>query len=49
MHSNAEIAEFVEKVAQAMGVDPKITHCGSLLRRLSEPGAKKPQPIRRSA
>src|SRR3954470_16890325 len=34
---------------EAMGVDPKIDHCGSLLRRLSEPGAAKAAPIRRSA
>ncbi len=31
---------------QAMGVDPGITDCGSLLRKLSEPGAVK-QPSRR--
>jgi hypothetical protein len=29
-----------------MGVDPGIKHCGSLLRKLSEPGALKPQPRR---
>lgn len=34
---------------QAMGVDPKIMDCGSLLRRLSEPGAKKAPALRRSA
>ena len=34
---------------EAMGVDPQITTCGSLLRRLSEPGAKKPAVLRRSA
>jgi maleate cis-trans isomerase len=34
---------------EAMGIDPEITHCGSLLRRLSEPGAKKPAPVRRLA
>ena len=34
---------------EAMGVDPKIDHCGSLLRKLSEPGAKKAAPMRRSA
>lgn len=34
---------------EAMGVDPKIMHCGSLLRRLSEPGAKKTPQLRRSA
>jgi maleate cis-trans isomerase len=33
---------------EAMGVDPQIDDCGSLLRRLSEPGKKAP-PIRRSA
>jgi maleate cis-trans isomerase len=31
---------------EAMGVDPGIKHCGSLLRKLSEPGALKPQPRR---
>ena len=31
---------------EAMGVDPGIKHCGSLLRKLSEPGALKPQPKR---
>ncbi|HYC45038.1 MAG TPA: aspartate/glutamate racemase family protein [Burkholderiales bacterium] len=34
---------------QAMGVDPHITNCGSLLRRLSEPGSKKAPALRRSA
>jgi maleate cis-trans isomerase len=34
---------------EAMGVDPKITNCGSLLRRLSEPGGLKPALQRRSA
>ena len=34
---------------EAMGVDPHITNCGSLLRRLSEPGAAKPAALRRSA
>jgi maleate cis-trans isomerase len=34
---------------EAMGVDPQISHCGSLLRRLSEPGANKRSPLRRSA
>lgn len=34
---------------EAMGVDPKIMHCGSLLRRLSEPGGKKAAPVRRLA
>lgn len=34
---------------EAMGVDPKIMDCGSLLRRLSEPGAKKAPQLRRSA
>jgi maleate cis-trans isomerase len=33
----------------AMGVDPQIMNCGSLLRRLSEPGALKAAPLRRSA
>ena len=33
----------------AMGVDPGISDCGSLLRRLSEPGAQKPTSLRRSA
>jgi maleate cis-trans isomerase len=33
----------------AMGIDPKITDCGSLLRRLSENGAKRQAPLRRSA
>jgi len=34
---------------EAMGVDPRITKCGSLLRKLSEPGAQKGAPLRRSA
>jgi maleate cis-trans isomerase len=34
---------------EAMGVDPQIANCGSLLRRLSEPGAKKSAAVRRSA
>jgi maleate cis-trans isomerase len=34
---------------EVMGVDPKIAHCGSLLRKLSEPGTRKPAPVRRSA
>jgi maleate cis-trans isomerase len=34
---------------EAMGIDPKIDHCGSLLRKLSEPGTKKSPPIRRLA
>lgn len=34
---------------EAMGVDPKIKHCGSLLRRLSEPGAQKSPQARRTA
>jgi maleate cis-trans isomerase len=36
---------------EAMGVDPKIMDCGSLLRRLSEPGASKKavKKLRRSA
>ena len=34
---------------EAMGVDPKITNCGSLLRRLSEPGAAKSPQLRRTA
>jgi maleate cis-trans isomerase len=34
---------------EAMGVDPKIMNCGRLLRRLSEPGAAKAAPMRRSA
>ncbi|MES2564794.1 MAG: aspartate/glutamate racemase family protein [Pseudomonadota bacterium] len=34
---------------QAMGVDPKIMNCGSLLRRLSEAGAEKSAPLRRLA
>ena len=34
---------------EAMGVDPQIANCGSLLRRLSEPGAKKSAVLRRSA
>ena len=34
---------------EAMGVDPKIGDCGSLLRRLSEPGAQKQPSLRRSA
>ena len=34
---------------EAMGVDPKIMHCGSLLRSLSEPGARKSPQLRRSA
>jgi maleate cis-trans isomerase len=29
----------------AMGVDPKISDCGSLLRKLSEPGALKGKPL----
>jgi maleate cis-trans isomerase len=37
----------------AMGVDPKITDCGSLLRALSAPGAVKAKtpakPLRKSA
>jgi maleate cis-trans isomerase len=33
---------------EAMGVDPRITKCGSLLRKLSESGAQK-APLRRSA
>ena len=33
----------------AMAVDPKIADCGSLLRRLSEPGATTRSPLRRSA
>lgn len=33
----------------AMAVDPQITGCGSLLRRLSEPGAQKAAALRRSA
>lgn len=34
---------------EAMGVDPQLADCGSLLRRLSEPGAAKKAPARRSA
>ena len=34
---------------QAMGVDPRITDCGSLLRRLSEPGGAKRPAVRQSA
>ena len=34
---------------EAMGIDPQISNCGSLLRRLSEPGAKKSAALRRSA
>lgn len=34
---------------EAMGIDPQISSCGSLLRRLSEPGAKKSAAVRRSA
>jgi maleate cis-trans isomerase len=34
---------------EAMGVDPKIDDCGSLLRRLSEPGAKKKAALRQTA
>jgi hypothetical protein len=34
---------------EAMGLDPQIDDCGSLLRKLSEPGAKKAQQLRRSA
>jgi maleate cis-trans isomerase len=35
---------------QAMGVDPRITDCGSLLRKLSEPGAiKQVDRLRKSA
>ena len=34
---------------EAMGVDPRITNCGSLLRKLSESGAQKKAPLRRSA
>ncbi len=35
---------------QAMGVDPRITDCGSLLRKLSEPGAiKQADRLRKSA
>jgi maleate cis-trans isomerase len=34
---------------EMMGIDPKIMDCGSLLRRLSEPGVKKAAPLRRSA
>ena len=34
---------------EAMGVDPQISDCGSLLRQLSEPGARKKAPVRRSA
>ena len=33
---------------EAIGVDPRITKCGSLLRKLSEPNAQK-APLRRSA
>ena len=34
---------------EAMGVDPRIVNCGSLLRKLSEPGAQKKAGLRRSA
>jgi maleate isomerase len=34
---------------EAMGVDPQIDHCGSLLRRLSEPSSRKGAPVRRLA
>lgn len=34
---------------EAIGIDPQIANCGSLLRRLSEPGAKKTAALRRSA
>ena len=34
---------------EAIGLDPQIADCGSLLRRLSEPGARKPVALRRSA
>jgi len=34
---------------EAMGVDPKITECGSLLRRLSEPGTTRTAKLRQSA
>jgi len=34
---------------EAMGVDPRIANCGSLLRRLSEPDAKRAPARRRSA
>ena len=34
---------------EAMGVDPKITNCGSLLRRLSEARSTHAAPLRRSA
>src|SRR3954465_11304597 len=34
---------------EAMGIDPGIADCGSLLRKLSEPGAKKAGTLRRSA
>ena len=35
---------------QAMGVDPGITDCGTLLRKLSEPGAiKQSDKLRKSA
>jgi maleate cis-trans isomerase len=34
---------------QAMGVDPGITDCGSLLRRLSEPGGARKAVLRQSA
>ena len=34
---------------EAMGVDPKIMDCGSLLRSLSEPGARKAPQLRRTA
>jgi len=51
-HAVPVVSGFMSKrawIAEAMGVDPKIDHCGSLLRRLSEPGAKKAAPMRRSA
>jgi maleate cis-trans isomerase len=34
---------------EAIGLDPQIPDCGSLLRRLSEPGTRKPAALRRSA
>ena len=34
---------------EAMGVDPKIDDCGSLLRQLSDGGARRRTPLRRSA
>jgi maleate cis-trans isomerase len=37
------------QACEASGVDPKSDPCGSVLRKLSEPGAKKATPIRRSA